>query len=156
MSSYVASFSSTQVRSTTDTSVVGTLSHAATGIIFEIAHGHCFIQEICHLKDGKMGGEHAQSPHQWSHYFLQRHCVITCSWKRNGGESPEGHARQFSVESRENLPDRFGSTRGRWYDISAGSAASAPVLLGRPIHCLLGGRRRMHRCHQALQDTVSL
>ncbi len=69
-----------------------------------------------------------------------------------GGRHTERHAGQLAVQLRDDLADGLGGARRRRYDVGGGGAASPPVLARRTVHGLLGGRVRVNRGHQALDD----
>lgn len=69
-----------------------------------------------------------------------------------GGGHTHGHAGELAVEGRDDLPDSLGCAGAAGDDILRRRAATTPVLGGRAIDGLLGGRVGVDGRHEALGE----
>jgi len=69
-----------------------------------------------------------------------------------GSGDAEGHAGQLAVQLGDDLANSLGSSGGRGDDVLSGTAAAAPVLVGRAVDGLLGGGDGVNGRHEALDD----
>lgn len=65
-----------------------------------------------------------------------------------------GHASELAVEVGDDLADSLSGTSAAGDDVLSSTTASAPVLGGGAVDCLLGSGVRMHSGHETLNDGV--
>lgn len=72
-----------------------------------------------------------------------------------GGWHANGHAREFSVELGNDLPDGLGGTRRGWNQIVDGATTGAPILaaLAGTVDCQLRRRGRVDCCHERFDNS---